>query len=84
MRGLRERVPAKKRDAVVSGLLERGIQTRLHYTPLYRHPAIAGFQASDFPNMEEHAATTLSLPLYPEMGNADVKKIAEALGELLD
>jgi perosamine synthetase len=78
------RVPADKRDALVQSLSERGIQTRLHYTPLYRHPVITGFNPADFPNMEEHAATTLSLPLYPEMTGPDVKKISEALDELLE
>src|SRR5262249_52536848 len=76
------RVP--DRDTVLAGLHERGIGAGVHYPiPLHRQPALEGrYDASDYPASEELGATVLSLPMFPELSDADARRIAETLAEL--
>lgn len=74
------RVP--DRDRVRRALSEQGIETAapysvpLHLQPAYRH---LGYRAGDFPVAEACARTVLSLPLYPELREKDIRRIARAL-----
>jgi len=76
------RVP--DRDTVLAGLHERGIGAGVHYPiPLHRQPALEGrYDESDFPGADELGATVLSLPMFPELGDADTRRIAETVAEL--
>jgi dTDP-4-amino-4,6-dideoxygalactose transaminase len=59
-----------------------GIETRIHYpAPVYRLPAYAdlGYGPGDFPHAERAAAEVLSLPIYPEMTEAQVEEVAAAV-----
>jgi dTDP-3-amino-3,4,6-trideoxy-alpha-D-glucose transaminase len=70
-----------ERDACAAALAERGIGTLVHY-PLLPHqtPPYAGrWRPESFPVAEELAATTLSLPLYPQLDPADCERVAEAV-----
>ncbi|GBC81457.1 dTDP-3-amino-3,6-dideoxy-alpha-D-galactopyranose transaminase [bacterium HR10] len=74
------RVP--DRDRVRRQLSEVGIETAvtypipLHLQPAYRH---LGYRPGDFPVAEACARTVLCLPLYPELREKDVARIARAL-----
>jgi dTDP-3-amino-3,4,6-trideoxy-alpha-D-glucose transaminase len=73
------------RDALAAGLRQRGIETLVHYPiPLHLQPAFAwlGGRAGDFPVAERAAAEILSLPLYPEMTDAQAESVAAAVREL--
>jgi dTDP-3-amino-3,4,6-trideoxy-alpha-D-glucose transaminase len=73
------------RDGLAAGLRQRGIETLIHYPiPLHLHPAFAwlGGRAGDFPVAERAAAEILSLPLYPEMTDAQAGAVATAVREL--
>ncbi|MEK7799746.1 MAG: DegT/DnrJ/EryC1/StrS family aminotransferase [Acidobacteriota bacterium] len=75
------RVPAG-RDRVRAALLERGIETGIHYPiPLHLQPAYAwmGLREGAFPEAERAAREVLSLPLYPEMTDDQVGRVCEAL-----
>jgi dTDP-4-amino-4,6-dideoxygalactose transaminase len=64
-------------------LHERGVATGIHYpTPVHLQPAHAdlGYGAGDFPASEEAAAQVLSLPMYPELTDAQVEAVAAAAG----
>jgi dTDP-4-amino-4,6-dideoxygalactose transaminase len=71
-------IHAERRDALRSFLRDRGIQSGLHYPlPLhlqecYRRPGIG---AGAFPQAEWSAARVLSLPIFPEMANAQVQAV---------
>ena len=69
--------------ADVQALLgERGIATGIHYpVPVHLQPAYAhlGYKAGDLPVTEALAHDWLSLPLYPEMSDADVATVIEAV-----
>ena len=57
-----------RRDALLSGLASRGIETAVHYpVPLHLQPAYAflGHRRGDFPVSEAACETVLSLPLHP-------------------
>ena len=66
-----------RRDALAAALKERGIGTLIHYPiPLHLQPAFAGARAApgDFPVAEKAAGEILSLPLYPEMTDAQARR----------
>ena len=73
------------RDALMAALKERGIATLIHYpVPLHLQGAFAslGGRRGDFPVAEKAADEIFSLPLYPEMSDAQARSVAAAVGEL--
>ena len=67
-------------------LAERGIATGVHYAravPLQPILAHLGHRPGDFPIAEEVAATTISLPLYPELTEAQRARVVSAVTETL-
>jgi dTDP-4-amino-4,6-dideoxygalactose transaminase len=70
------------RDAVRARLGEMGIATGLHYpTPIHLQPAYAhlGHGHGTFPEAERSAARVLSLPMFPELSDAQVDRVVDAL-----
>ena len=70
-----------RRDAVAAALLARGVGTLIHYPiPLHLQPAFQGMgRAGEFPVAEKAAGEILSLPLYPEMSDAQADAVIEAV-----
>lgn len=67
-----------QRDALLEHLNRAGIGAGVHYpVPLHLQPAYAdlGYQAGALPVTETVAATCLSLPLYPEMTEAQQDRV---------
>ena len=67
-------------------LTREGIETGLHYTPpLHLQPALEdqGGRAGDFPESERAAAEVLSLPMYPEIEEEQVRRIAGVIAKTL-
>jgi dTDP-4-amino-4,6-dideoxygalactose transaminase len=78
------RVP--QREALQQKLNDRGIQTGIHYPiPVHLQKAFAdlGHHKGDFPESELVAAEVLSLPMYPELSEAQINVIATAVCESL-
>ena len=74
------RVP--DRDAVRRRLEQRSVATGVHYpTPIHlmRGYAFLGGRAGQAPVAERLAQEVLSLPLYPELQDADVERVAAAV-----
>ena len=70
------------RDEVQKFLAERGIQTFVYYpVPLHLQPMYSnlGYRRGDLPVAEEAASEVLSLPIFPEMTQEDVKFVADCL-----
>jgi dTDP-4-amino-4,6-dideoxygalactose transaminase len=73
-----------RREALMAALGARGIGTLVHYPiPLHLQPAFAslGGRAGQLPVAEKAAAEVLSLPLYPELAEAQVREVARAVRE---
>lgn len=78
------RVPSGNRDALQQHLKERGIETGIHYPiPLHLQPVYQnlGYKFGDFPHTEKAASEVLSLPMYPELTDAQVEQIVDAVKE---
>jgi dTDP-4-amino-4,6-dideoxygalactose transaminase len=73
------RVP--DRDGVQKRLAELGVRSTVYYpVPLHLQPMYRdlGYRAGDFPESERAAREVLSLPLYPEITDAQVDEVVEA------
>lgn len=74
------------RDALLQKLGEKGIGCGIHYpVPVHLQQAYAslGHRRGDFPVAEACADTFLSLPMYPELTDAQVDLVAQTLKALL-
>ncbi|MFI5314265.1 MAG: DegT/DnrJ/EryC1/StrS family aminotransferase [Myxococcota bacterium] len=77
------RVPAEKRAAIQRALESAGVATQVYY-PIPNHalPMYAG-GAPSLPETETAAREVLSLPIFPELTNADAAEIARLLAAAL-
>lgn len=74
------------RDALISGLSERGIGTSVHYVPLHRQPYwrdSLGANAADFPVAEAAYETMVSIPLFTAMSDDDQEYIIKSIAEIV-
>ena len=79
-------VQVPQRDRVQAALKARGIETGIHYpVPLHQQPAYAhlGYRPDDFPISAALGLRILSLPMFPEITEAQVREVAAALAEAL-
>ena len=75
------------RGALMTALAARGVGTQVHYIPLPMHPfhrARAGEHAAwPRPGADRYYQRTLSLPMYPQLTDADVDEIVAILAEVI-
>jgi dTDP-4-amino-4,6-dideoxygalactose transaminase len=79
-------VRAKDRDGLKSALESEGIQTAVHYAqPVHLQPAYAdlGYGPGSLPESERAAREVLSLPIYPELGDEQVRIVGQALRSVI-
>jgi dTDP-4-amino-4,6-dideoxygalactose transaminase len=72
-------IRAPERDALQAHLRERGIASAVHYPrPIHLQPsmAAAGGKTGDLPVSEAVSREVLCLPIYPEMRDEDVERVA--------
>jgi dTDP-4-amino-4,6-dideoxygalactose transaminase len=70
------------RQAWQDALGAQGIQTGIHYpTPVHLLPAFSdlGHHSGDFPHSEQAAREVLSLPMFPELTEAQCEEVARAV-----
>lgn len=77
--------PGTDRGRVIAQMKEHGIGTGVHYPALHLFTLYRtlGFKQGDFPESERVGATTLTLPLFPAMSNADVDRVCDGLASTL-
>ena len=76
-----------QRDALQLYLYEQGIQTAIHYpVPVHLQEAYAylGYAKGSFPVAEELADTSLSLPLFPGMMEAEQEAVIAAINTFFE
>jgi dTDP-4-amino-4,6-dideoxygalactose transaminase len=80
------RVPGGRRDALRAHLTERGIGTQIHYpVPIHMQEAaqFLGYRKGDLPVTEKVAGEVLSLPMYPELTDAQIDRVATGVTEFM-
>ena len=73
-----------RRDELKAHLDANGVGCALHYPlPLHLQKCYEslGYQAGDFPVAEKAARECLSLPIYPELSDAHIVRVAEVVRE---
>jgi len=71
-----------QRDSLGAFLKDRGIQTLIHYpVPVHLQNAYkkCGYKTGDLPVTEEVSRQILSLPLYPEMPEAEIEEVSSQI-----
>ena len=84
---LDERFDRKDRDAILSGLSERGIGCRDYFQPIHLQPHIreaVGTGPGDFPVTEGISARTIALPFFTQLTKDGVGSVAASLAELIE
>jgi dTDP-4-amino-4,6-dideoxygalactose transaminase len=72
------------RDAVRQALATAGIESGVHYpVPLHLQPAYRslGYRKGEFPAAEHCADRMLSIPMFPELTEAEVERVAAVVRE---
>lgn len=77
-------IQTAKRDALKSFLEGLGIDTKIHYpVPIHLQEAAAylGYKRGDFPVTEKQCETILSLPVFAELSDEQVKHVIASITE---
>jgi len=80
-------IRVKNRDKIRKGLFDRGIDTGIHYpVPIHLQEAyrFLGYRKGDFPVSENVAEEILSLPMFPELKEEQIKYVCNSLKEVID
>ncbi|MDP8230526.1 MAG: DegT/DnrJ/EryC1/StrS family aminotransferase [Candidatus Gorgyraea atricola] len=76
----------KDRESVKDRLVEKGVRTLIHYSiPIHLQEAYKdlGYKKGDFPISEKYCEKILSLPMYPELSEGEIRFVVESLKEIL-
>ena len=75
-------VQSQNRDDLQKRLTAAGVQTGVHYPiPIHLQPAYAslGYKGGELPVTENLAERVLSLPMFPELSDEQIGRVAEVL-----
>lgn len=66
------------RDEIFNILRSKGVGVNVHYIPVYYHPYYKslGYKKGLCSKAEKYYKETLTLPLYPQMSNSEIKRVA--------
>jgi dTDP-4-amino-4,6-dideoxygalactose transaminase len=74
------------RDALARALKEQGIETGVHYpVPNHLQPAMLDLYGKppSLPRTEEYVKRILSLPMFPTLTEAEVRRVADAIKQFM-
>ncbi|MBV9209884.1 MAG: DegT/DnrJ/EryC1/StrS family aminotransferase [Acidobacteria bacterium] len=75
-------VQTAERDGLQKSLHDAGVQTGIHYPiPIHLQPAYAflGHKRGDFPEAERQARQVLSLPMFAELTDEQIERVAQVV-----
>jgi dTDP-4-amino-4,6-dideoxygalactose transaminase len=73
------------REQFIQALEHRGIGASVHFMPLNLHPRYQhefGYRRGDFPVAEAEYRRSLSLPIFPDMQDAEIERVIDAVCEI--
>jgi len=73
-----------ERKKIFMDLREKGLFCQVHYIPVHLQPYYRekfGYREGDFPVAENFYQSEISLPMFPGMSNADVKRVIVGVQE---
>lgn len=77
-------IQSDERDQLRGHLASAGVQTQIHYpVPVHLQRAYVslGYRLGDFPVTEHVASQILSLPIYPQLTDADADRVVAAIAD---
>jgi dTDP-4-amino-4,6-dideoxygalactose transaminase len=80
-------IRAQRRDQLRRFLADRHIGSEIYYPlPLHLQAAFSylGLKAGDLPFSERAAGEILALPMFPELTDAEIRRVVENIGEFYD
>ncbi|GIX40932.1 MAG: pyridoxal phosphate-dependent aminotransferase [Leptospiraceae bacterium] len=75
-------IEISRRDEFIKYLNQNGIQTGIHFKPLYRMTYYKNkklYNINNYPNCEEIYKNILSLPIYSAMSEEDIQDVVDAV-----
>jgi dTDP-4-amino-4,6-dideoxygalactose transaminase len=74
------------RDEFIKALRAENVGTSVHFIPIYRHPFFQPYLkgGQTFPASDDYYARCISLPIFPDMTDDDVRDVAEAVARIAD
>jgi perosamine synthetase len=76
----------KNRQSLFKKLREAGIGVQVHYIPVHLQPYYKenfGYNGGDYPKAERYYNSTITLPLYPNIKDDDIKYVIEKLKKVI-
>ena len=79
------RVDKVHRKKIIDLMHSVGIQTNVHYIPIYRQPYYKemGFKAKNFPESEAYYDEAITIPIHPGMSPKNTSRVVEQLKSIL-
>ena len=77
-------IRAQRRDELRGFLADRKIGTEIYYPlPLHLQPVFSclGLKEGDLPRAEQAAKEVLALPMFPELADAEIRRVVECIAE---
>ena len=75
------------RDEIIEKLKAAGIGTSVHFIPLHRHPFYVreyGCTPVDFPQADDSYSRCVSLPIFPDMSDAQCERVVQSVLQLVE
>jgi len=79
-------IKIQNRDEVIEKLKQNGIGCSVHFIPVHKHPYYKEkyhYQDKDYPVANKVFEKSLSLPIYPDMSNEEVKYVIKNVLEIV-
>ena len=76
---------ATRRADVFSAMRHANIGVNVHYIPIHLQPyyMARGFKPGDFPAAEDYYTRAISIPMHPQLSEADIDRVVATLGAAL-
>jgi dTDP-4-amino-4,6-dideoxygalactose transaminase len=74
------------RDEFIKALRAENVGTSVHFIPVHRHPFFQPYlrTGQSFPAAEDYYARCISLPIFPDMSDDDVRDVGEAVTRIAE